>query len=419
MAVDEEVAYNETNRMKFFEIFKMATESLLGHKTRALLTMLGIIIGVGAVIAMVAVGQGAQTAVEAQIASLGTNVLIVFPGATTQGGVSSGAGAAQTLTEADVAAIREQCPAVDAVTPSNRIGRQVVAGNLNWSTSIQGGNTELVRIRDWRIESGEMFTEQDVRGATKVCVLGQTVVGRLFPEEDPIGKTIRIQKLPFRVIGSLSSKGQNAMGQDQDDIIIAPFGTVQRKLQGIAFVGSILMSAVAKDRIPEAQAQVTEVLRSRHRLADWQDNDFTIRNQSDIATAATATSSIMQMLLIGVALVSLLVGGIGIMNIMLVSVTERTREIGIRMAIGARRFDVLWQFLIESVMLSVAGGIIGIGLGFGVSNLFAQFAGWPVVVSPSAVLLAFAVSASVGIFFGFYPARKASNLSPIDALRFE
>ena len=405
--------------MRFFEIFRIAIDSLLRHKTRALLTMLGIIIGVGAVIAMVAVGQGAQTAVEAQIASLGTNVLLVFPGATSQGGVSSGAGAAQTLTEADIDAIREQCPAVGAISPMTRVNRQVVAGNMNWSTTIQGGNTEFFKIRDWRIETGDAFTEQDVRGATKVCVIGQTVIKNLFPDEDPIGKTIRIHKLPFKVIGTLAGKGQNAMGQDQDDIIIAPFPTVQRKIQGIDFVGAILMSAVTKQQIPEAQQQVTDLLRVRHRLAEWQDNDFTIRNQSDIATAASATSNIMTTLLGGIASISLIVGGIGIMNIMLVSVQERTREIGIRMSIGARRSDVLQQFLIEAVMLSVIGGLIGVGLGLGASNLISKVAGWPVFVSLRAIALAFGTSAFVGILFGFYTARKAAQLSPIEALRYE
>jgi putative ABC transport system permease protein len=405
--------------MRIIEIFRIAVDSLLRHKTRALLTMLGIIIGVGAVIAMVAVGQGAQTAVETQIASLGTNVLIVFPGATMQGGASSGAGTSQTLTEADIDAIREQCPAVGAVSPTTRVNRQVIAGNMNWSTTIQGGNTEFFKIRDWRIESGETFSEQDVRGATKVCVIGQTVIKNLFPDEDPIGKTIRIQKLPFKVLGTLLGKGQNAMGQDQDDIIIAPFPTVQRKLQGIDFVGAILMSAVTKSQIPEAQQQVTELLRIRHRLAEWQDNDFTIRNQSDIASAASATSSIMTSLLGGIASISLIVGGIGIMNIMLVSVQERTREIGIRMSIGARRSDVLQQFLIEAIMLSVIGGLIGVGLGLATSGLISKVAGWPVFVSPIAIALAFCTSAFVGILFGFYPARKAAQLSPIEALRYE
>lgn len=405
--------------MRLLETIRIAIDSLLRHKTRALLTMLGIIIGVGAVIAMVAVGQGAQAAVEAQIASLGTNVLIVFPGATSQGGVSFGAGTAQTLTLADVEAIREQCPAVAAVSPMNRITRQVIAGNLNWSTSIQGVNTDFFRIRDWRIEQGEPFTEQDVRAATKVCVIGRTVADRLFPAGDAVGSTIRIQKLPFKVLGVLAPKGQNAMGMDQDDLIVAPFSTVQRKLQGVDFVGTIQLSAVTKEMIPEAQRQVTELLRIRHRLAEWQDNDFTIRNQSDIAAAATATSSFMTILLGSIAFLSLVVGGIGIMNIMLVSVQERTREIGIRMSVGARRSDILQQFLIEALMLSIIGGIIGIGIGVASSNLISQIAGWPVFVSPIAVGLAFFFSGFVGVFFGFYPAKKAAALSPIEALRYE
>jgi putative ABC transport system permease protein len=405
--------------MRFLETIRIAIDSLFRQKTRAILTMLGIIIGVGAVIAMVSIGQGAQSAVEAQIASLGTNVLMIMPGSTYQGGVSSGAGAAVTLRDVDVEAIRERCPAVDAVSPATRTGRQVVAGSLNWSTSVQGGNAEYFRIRDWKLQAGSYFTEQDVRGATKVCLIGQTVVDNLFPGQDPIGQTIRIAKLPFKVVGTLQAKGQNAMGQDQDDLIIAPFPTVQRKIQGIDFVGMILVSAVSKQQIPDAQEQITELLRIRHRLQMWEDNDFMIRTQSDIASAATATSGIMTMLLGSIASVSLIVGGIGIMNIMLVSVTERTREIGIRMSIGARRSDILQQFLIEAVVLSVLGGLIGVALGLLSSNLISKFAGWPVFVSPSSVALAFVFSGLVGVFFGFYPARKAAALSPIDALRYE
>jgi putative ABC transport system permease protein len=297
--------------------------------------------------------------------------------------------------------------------------RQVVAGNLNWSTTIQGGNTEYFAIREWKLDSGELFTEQDVRGGTKVCLMGATVVNNLFPGQDPVGATIRIQKLPFKVVGTLAPKGQNAMGQDQDDIVIAPFSTVQRKLMGVDHVSTILLSAVTKQRIPDAQAQVTQILRERHRLREWDENDFTIRNQSDIADAAGATADIMTILLGSIASVSLIVGGIGIMNIMLVSVTERTREIGIRMSIGARRRDILQQFLIEAIMLSILGGIIGVGLGLAVSKLISTFAGWPVFVSPAAVALAFVFAAAVGMFFGFYPACKAAGLSPIDALRYE
>jgi len=405
--------------MRLLETVMIAMDSLLRHKTRALLTMLGIIIGVGAVIAMVAVGQGASAAVDSQIASLGTNVLIIFPASMSHGGVSTGAGAAVTLDLDDMQAIREQAPSVAAISPTARTQRQVVAGNLNWSTTIQGGNTEFFRIRDWRIETGESYTEQDVRTGTKVCLVGKTVADNLFPGQDPVGQTLRIAKLPFRVIGTLGAKGQNAMGQDQDDIIIAPFATVQRKLLGIDFVNMFVLSAVSKDRIPDAQTQVTEILRARHRLQPWDDDDFTIRNQSDIASAASATTGIMTTLLGSIASVSLIVGGIGIMNIMLVSVTERTREIGIRMAIGARRRDILQQFLIEAILLSVLGGLVGVALGLGVSKLISALAGWPVFISPASVALAFFFSAAIGMFFGFYPARKASGLSPIDALRYE
>ncbi|MGA9116446.1 MAG: ABC transporter permease [Bacteroidota bacterium] len=405
--------------MKFRESLRIAVESLLRHKTRAILTMLGIVIGVGAVIAMVAVGQGAQTAVEAQIASLGTNVLIIFPGATAAGGVRSAAGSATTLDEADIQAIREECPAVGAATPAARTGRQVVAGNLNWSTSIQGGNTEYFHIRGWRLASGDFFTEQDVRGSTKTAVIGETVARNLFPGASPVGQTLRIQKLPFRVMGVLAPKGQNAMGMDQDDIIVVPISTLQKKVLGVDHHSMILLSAATKERIPEAQEQVRELLRRRHRLQPWEEDDFTIRNQSDIAAAASSTSGIMTTLLGSIASVSLIVGGIGIMNIMLVSVTERTREIGIRMAIGARRNDILRQFLFEAVLLSLLGGLLGVFLGVALSRLIAALAGWPILVSSSSVGLSFCFSAAVGVFFGYYPARKASRLSPIAALRYE
>lgn len=405
--------------MRFFEIIKVAFWSLMRHKTRAILTMLGIIIGVGAVVAMVAVGKGAQVSVEAQIASLGSNILMVWPGSVSTRGVHSGAGAAQSLTLEDIEAIKEGAPAVHAISPNLRANRQVIYGNQNWFTEIWGGNTDFFKIRDWRLNSGELFTEQDIRGATKVCVIGQTVVDNLFPNQDPVGQTIRIGKLPFKVLGTLSPKGQNAMGRDQDDIIIAPYTTVQRKLMGVDYIGSIIMSAVSKERIPLAETQTREILRLRHRLQDWQDDDFTIRTQTDISQTASSTSNTMAVLLAIIASVSLLVGGIGIMNIMLVSVTERTREIGISMSIGARRRDILRQFLTEAITLSIIGGIIGIGLGIFASNMISKFAGWPVLVAPESMALAFFFSAAVGIFFGYYPARKASRLNPIEALRYE
>ena len=405
--------------MHFVEIIRAAVDSLFRHKTRAMLTMLGIVIGVGAVVAMVAVGNGAQIAVETQIASLGTNVLMVFPGTGFQGPVSMGAGQAQNLTLEDVSAISEQCPSVGYATPSTRTNRQVVAGNLNWNTQIQGGGPEFFAIRDWSLQAGEFYTGQDERGATKVCVIGQTVAENLFPDQDPIGQMVRIAKLPFKVVGLLSPKGQNAMGQDQDDIIIAPFSTVQRKVQGTDRVGMILLSAVTQEQIPEAQRQISELMRIRHRIADWQSDDFTIRTQTEIASAAGSTTRIMSVLLGAIASVSLLVGGIGIMNIMLVSVTERTREIGVRRSLGARRRDILQQFLIEAILLSVIGGLIGIGLGISISMLISKFAGWPVAVTANSVIVAFAFSAAVGMFFGFYPARKAAIVNPIDALRYE
>lgn len=405
--------------MRFWETIRVAVDSLLRHKTRALLTMLGIIIGVGAVVAMVAVGQGAQRAVETQIASLGTNVLMVFPGATQFGGVSSGAGVAKALDEGDIEAIGTEAPAVALVTPATRANRQVVAGNLNWYTSIMGGDPDFFAIREWKLKSGELFTDQDERGATKVCVLGQTVVDQLFPDTDPIGQTIRVGNLPFKVLGTLEPKGQNAMGMDQDDFIVAPFSTVQRKIRGSDHVDQILVSAVTKEQIPQAQKQIRDIIRSRHKIPDWQDDDFTIRTQTDISNMAGQTSRIMTMLLASIASVSLLVGGIGIMNIMLVSVTERTREIGLRISIGARRKDILQQFLIEAIVLSLIGGIIGVGLGLAACKAIAGLAGWAVLISPSSVAMAFLFSAAVGVFFGFYPARKASGLSPIEALRYE
>ncbi len=414
-----EEEWDSNSMMRWFEIFSIAFDALIRNKMRSVLTMLGIIIGVGAVIAMVAVGQGASYSVESQIASLGQNVLLIYPGASTRGGVSGGAGSASTLTIEDAEAILEQCPSVAYMSPILRAMSQVVAGNLNWSTPVQGGSVDFFIIRDWKIQNGEFFTDADVRAAAKVCVIGKTVSDNLFQGSDPVGQTIRIRNIPFKVVGLLKSKGQSATGVDQDDIIVAPYTTVQKRLLGINFIWGIMISAVSKDKILQAQEEATNVLRIRHRLQPWEDNDFTIRTQTDIAETATATSRIMTILLGSIASVSLIVGGIGIMNIMLVSVTERTREIGIRMSIGARRKDILVQFLIEAMVLSIVGGIIGIFFGVGGSSLISRFAGWPTFVSGSSILLAVFFSMSVGVFFGFYPARKAANLNPIEALRYE
>lgn len=405
--------------MRLYEIFAIAFDALIRNKMRSMLTMLGIIIGVGAVIAMIAVGQGASYSVESQIASLGQNVLLIYPGASTRGGVSGGAGSASTLTIEDAQAILEQCPSVAYMSPMLRAPSQIIAGNLNWSTAVQGGSVDFFMIRDWKIESGEFFTEADVKATAKVCVIGKTVANSLFQGADPVGQTIRIRNIPFKVVGVLKSKGQSVSGQDQDDIIVAPYTTVQKRLLGINFIWGIMISAVSKDKIFQAQEEATNVLRIRHRLQPWEDNDFTIRNQTDIAETATATSRIMTILLGSIASVSLIVGGIGIMNIMLVSVTERTREIGIRMSIGARRRDILIQFLIEAIVLSLVGGIIGILMGVGGSSMISKFAGWPTFISSGSIVLAVLFSTAVGVFFGFYPARKAASLNPIEALRYE
>ena len=405
--------------MRVLEIFRIAFDALLRNKMRSLLTMLGIIIGVGAVIAMVAIGQGAQASVDAQISSLGTNVLLVFPGSTSRGGIMGGGGTGTTLTEDDGQAIKEQCPAVVYVSPQIRSGAQVIFGNMNWGTVLQGGSPDYFAIRDWQIDKGDFFTDQDVRASTKVCLLGQTVVQQLFENVDPIGETIRIRSIPFKVVGTLKSKGQNMMGQDQDDNIIIPYSTLQKRLMGHTRTWGYIISAVSKSQIIEAQQQITDLLRSRHKLGPMEDNDFTIRTQTDIAEASQATSKIMTTLLGSIASVSLIVGGIGIMNIMLVSVTERTREIGIRMSIGARRRDILSQFLMEAIVLSLLGGLVGIVLGVSGSGLISRIAGWPTFISTNSIFLAVFFSMVVGVFFGYYPARKAASLNPIDALRYE
>jgi putative ABC transport system permease protein len=407
--------------MTLLMIIRIAFRALVRNKMRAALTMLGIIIGVSAVIAMVSIGQGAQASVQAQISSIGTNLLFVTAGAQNVGGVRSGTGdsGTNTLTVEDLEAIGREVPSVSMVTPAVNTRTQLIFGNQNWNTQIQGVNEQFPEIRKWNVQDGVFFTDADVRTAARVLVIGQTIADNIFPGMDPIGQTLRVKDLPFRVVGVMVRKGQDAQGRDQDDTALAPYSSVQKKILGSERVQMAYVSAISQDATFTAQEQITELLRQRHNLARNDPNDFTVRNMTDIADAANETNSIMTMLLASIASVSLLVGGIGIMNIMLVSVTERTREIGIRMAIGARSSDVRTQFLIESVVLSLSGGLIGILLGLLVSFLIPQMLGWPTTVSTAAVAGSVIFSAAVGIFFGYYPARKAAALDPIDALRHE
>jgi putative ABC transport system permease protein len=402
-------------------IIRIAYRALARNKMRAALTMLGVIIGVGAVIAMVSIGQGAQASVQAQISSFGTNLLFVSAGAQNVGGVRSGTGdnGTNTLTEDDLQSIQREVPSVSSLSPMVNSRSQLVVGNQNWNTSIQGVSEQLPGIRKWTISSGEFFTDADVRSSARVIVLGQTIVDNLFYGTDPVGQYVRVMELPFRVVGVLGRKGQDAQGRDQDDIAFAPYTTVQKKLLGTTRIQIAYVSAISADATYTAQLQISDLLRQRHKLSGNQPDDFTVRNMSDVAEAANETNSIMTWLLGSIAGVSLLVGGIGIMNIMLVSVTERTREIGIRMAIGARSSAVRTQFLIESIVLSLTGGIIGIFLGVAASLAIPALLGWPTLVSTTAIIGSVIFSAAVGIFFGYYPARKAAALDPIDALRYE
>jgi putative ABC transport system permease protein len=401
------------------KILKVALNSIVRNRMRSVLTSLGIIIGVSAVIVMVAIGEGSQVRIEQQIAALGTNVLVIFPGVGRLGGVSQGAGSMNRLTFEDVEKIKDQATLLSAISPVVMAREQVIGGGNNWSTSVIGVTPPYLTIRSWKVAEGEFFTDRDVRSDAKVAVLGKTVADNLFPGEDPVGERIRIGTAPFRIIGVMAEKGQNPMGRDEDDVILAPATTVLYRLKGGRYIDMINASAVSSDQMSGAENQIRTILRQAHRLGPSQDDDFRVRNQAEITEAATETSRILTLLLGSIAGVSLVVGGIGIMNIMLVSVTERTREIGIRMSIGARGSDILIQFLAESVVLSIFGGVAGILLAIGISYALEAFTDLTTVVNPVIVVLAFSVSAVVGIFFGLYPARKAANLNPIDALRYE
>ncbi len=405
--------------MSVLMIFRIALKALGRNKMRTALTMLGMIIGVSAVITMVALGSGAQSSIEAQIQSAGTNLIIVMSGNFMAGGVRQGQGAAATLVPDDAAAIA-RVPGVQYAAAGSNTRGQIIAGNQNWATQIQGTDVDLPLIRAWPTSQGAFFTSQDVQTAAKAVVLGSIVRDELFgPDANPVGQVVRIQNQPFTVVGVMASKGQSSMGQDQDDVVFMPYTTVMKKLRGITFINNVTVSAASAGQVAAVADNVTQVLRQRHKIPPGEPDDFMVRTIEEMASVRKEATQTMTALLASIAGVSLLVGGIGIMNIMLVSVTERTREIGLRMAIGARGRDVLLQFLVEAIVLSLFGGLIGIALGFGLSSGITLWMQWPTEVSPSAVFVAFGFAAATGVFFGFYPARKAAALDPIEALRFE
>ena len=405
--------------MRIFATIRIALRALRRNKLRSALTTLGIIIGVAAVIAMVGIGNGAKSQVEQTVASLGRNVVLIFSGNWSSGGARSGWGGAGTMSVEDAEAIGREIPGVLHVSPEVRDRQQVLAGGLNWNTQVLGESADYLDIRDWPLSDGAMFTEQDVRSTAKVCIIGQTVVNELFPNEDPVGQTLRIRNIPFKIVGVLGRKGFSLMGSDQDDVAVVPYTSAMKRVSKRTNLSGIMVQTDPGANAPKVQADIADLLRQRHRLGAGRDDDFTIRGQEEIASAFTSTAKTMTYLLAGVALVSLVVGGIGIMNIMLVSVTERTREIGIRMAVGAHGRDILLQFLAEAITLSAFGGIIGIALGFTIAKIISSGAGWPTLVPAVWVVAAFLFSAAVGIAFGFYPAYKASRLDPIEALRYE
>ena len=406
--------------MNISNLLKLAIYALKRNKMRALLTMLGIIIGVASVIAMLAIGQGSKKSITDQISSMGTNLVSVQPSSQQRGGIQLGNSGAVNLTIKDLDAIRAECPSISDISPEVRANGQAVYSNKNWPTSLFGSNTEYFKIKLIDVSEGRIFTEQEVKSAAKVCLIGETVIENLFGKgTNPIGLSIRYKKIPFTIIGILKSKGTNTYGQDQDDLLLAPYTTVQKRVLASTSIGSIQSSAINETATKAAAAEMEVALRRSHKLKEGSDNDFRIRTQEDLVTTSSSVSNVLTILLGAIAGISLLVGGIGIMNIMYVSVTERTREIGLRMSVGGRGKDILMQFLIESILLSVIGGIIGIFVGIGASQLIGILMKWPVVVLPASVVLSFLVCTIIGVFFGWYPARKAASLNPIDALRYE
>jgi putative ABC transport system permease protein len=405
--------------MKVTNLVRVASRSMLRNKMRTLLTMLGVIIGVASVTVMVAIGHGAQAQIQERIDSLGTNLIVLTPGSASQGGVHRGAGSFNRLTVEDAEMLRRDATLLSAVSPVVFAYGQAIGGQGNWRTGIQGVHTDFATIRDWSTSSGAFFDQNDMRAMRKVALLGQTVADQLFPGADPVGQSIQLRDVPFRIVGVLARKGQMADGTDQDDVILAPYTTVRARLSGRQFVGQILAATSSPADVPDAQEEIRTLMREAHRLADWEEDDFTVRNQTEIGETARGATEVMTLLLAAIAGISLVVGGIGIMNIMLVSVTERTREIGIRMALGARGSDVLIQFLVESVVMSIAGGLIGSVVGWAGAGMLARTTGWAVTIPPETLMLALGFSATVGVFFGFWPARKAAALDPIEALRYE
>ena len=401
-------------------LFKIALRALANNKLRAFLTMLGIIIGVASVIAMLAIGQGSKKSIQQQISEMGSNMIMIHPGAEMRGGVRQDPSAMQTLKLDNYEKLSEECTYLSGISPNVSSSGQLVAGSNNYPSSVSGVSIDYLNIRQLSVEQGEMFTENDIRTAAKVCVIGKTIVDNLFPDgSDPIGKVIRCNQIPMRVVGVLKSKGYNSMGQDQDDVVLAPYSTVMKRLLAQTYLGGIFASALTEDMTEEAVEEITSILRREHKLKATDDDDFTIRTQQELSSMLNTTTDLMTTLLACIAGISLVVGGIGIMNIMYVSVTERTREIGLRMSVGARGVDILSQFLIEAILISITGGLIGVIIGCGASFMIKAIAHWPVFIQPWSVLLSFAVCTVTGVFFGWYPAKKAADLNPIDAIRYE